>query len=97
MVLKDAILIVTSQSHPQCWRCFRPFDLVSIAVADNADQAAASPRPLPSSLSWINYEWITLKIQSVDARVFDHYRLWDYADCLWRNGLRLPAWVLRFR
>ena len=73
------------------------YHLLSIAVADYADQAAASPRPLPSSLSWINYKWITLKIQSVDARVFDHYRLWDYADCLWRNGLRLPAWVLRFR
>jgi len=42
-------------------------------------------------LSWINYKWIPLKIQSVDARVFDRYRLKDYADCLWRNGLRLPG------
>ena len=42
-------------------------------------------------LSWINYKWIPLKIQSMDARVFDPYRIKDYADCLWRNGLRLPG------
>jgi len=33
-------------------------------------------------LTWISYKWISLKIQSEDARVFDRYRLKDYADCL---------------
>jgi len=27
----------------------------------------------------------------METRVFDRYRLKDYADCLWRNGLRLPG------
>jgi len=46
-----------------------------------------------SVLSFINVRWVPIKVQSLDSGVFNRFRLQDYADCLFRNGLRIPDLV----
>ena len=42
---------------------------------------------------WLKLKWFGTKIDKLDSRVFNRWRLQDYADCLWRNGFWLPGVV----
>jgi hypothetical protein len=44
-------------------------------------------------VQWIVVKWVPLKIQTLDTRVFNRWRLQDYANCLWRAGLLIPGIV----
>ena len=44
-------------------------------------------------LEFICSRWVPQKIQNLDGRVFDYWRLKDYEKCLRRNGLNLPGCV----
>ena len=46
-----------------------------------------------SFVTFLDARWIPIKIQSLDPRVFDRFRLQDYADCLWRAGFPCPGVV----
>ena len=46
-----------------------------------------------SVLDFVSTQWVPLKIQSLDTRVFNRWRLQDYADKLWDCGLKLPGIV----
>ena len=41
-------------------------------------------------VTFIAAVWVPIKIQRLDERVFNRFRLQDYAKCLWRNGLYIP-------
>ena len=41
-------------------------------------------------VTFIAAVWVSIKIQRLDERVFNRFRLQDYAKCLWRNGLYIP-------
>lgn len=41
-------------------------------------------------VAFIAKEWIPRKVQRLDTRVFNKWRLRDYADRLYQQGLRIP-------
>jgi len=40
---------------------------------------------------FISTRWVPTKIQALDCRIFNCFRLKDYEECLWRAGLRISC------